>query len=246
MVSIIIPVYNSEKYLGEAVKSALNQSYKDFEIIIIEDKSSDGTLACARELANQDTRIKVLANNENIGVVQSRNMGFDAARGEFIAFLDSDDVWLNDKLEKQITFMESNAIDLCYTAYSIIDDEGNICKTYNVPVKTTLDKMLKENVIGCSSVVIRKSLTESIKMRDEYAHEDYVMWLELLIGGAVAGGINEPLMLYRKTDKGRSYNKINAAKDRFKIYSDFLGFSLPKSILCFLKYAFNGIIKHYF
>ena len=246
VISVIIPAYNNENYLILAVESVLTQTYQDFEIIIIDDRSTDNTLRVAIELASKDSRLKVISNPKNLGVVGSRNKGFAAATGEYIAFLDSDDIWLPDKLEKQIELMERNSFDLCYTAYSFIDaDGGEFGKTYNVPESTSFSKMLRENVIGCSTVVVRKNLTNDVKMREEYAHEDYVMWLELLRGGARAGGINEPLVLYRKTEQGRSFNKLNAAKGRFYIYRDFLGLSLPKSIFYFAIYAVNGIIKHY-
>jgi len=247
MVSIIIPAYNNEVYLGQAAASVLNQTYQDFEIIIIDDKSTDDTLACALGLAKQDSRIKVLANPQNLGVVKTRNNGFAAATGEYVAFLDSDDIWQSDKLEKQLDLMNRMSLDLCYTAYSFIDAAGNkFGKTYHVPENTSFSKMLRENVIGCSTVVLRKSLTDNVKMRDGYAHEDYVMWLELLRDGAVAGGINEPLVLYRKTEQGRSFNKLNAAKGRFHIYHEFLGLNPLKSLFFFTIYAINGIIKHYF
>jgi len=247
MVSIILPAFNNEVYLVKAVESVLAQTYQDFEVIIIDDKSTDDTLACARNLAERDKRIRVIANPENLGVVQSRNKGFSAATGDLIAFLDSDDLWLPEKLEKQIDLMELKSLDLCYTAYSIIDADGKIHgKTYHVPETTSFKKMLKENVIGNSSVMLRKSLTDNVKIREGYAHEDYVMWLELLRNGAKAGGINEPLMLYRKTDKGRSFNKMSAAKGRFHIYRDFLGFDPVKSLLYFSVYAINGAKKHWF
>jgi teichuronic acid biosynthesis glycosyltransferase TuaG len=188
----------------------------------------------------------VIANPENLGVELSRNKGFDATRGDYIAFLDSDDIWLPDKLEKQFNLINRLSLDLCYTAYSFIDFDGNaVGKPYKVPESTSFENMLKKNVIGCSTVVIRKKLTDTVKMREGYAHEDYVMWLELLRNGAKAGGINEPLMLYRKTDQSRSFNKRKAAKGRFFIYRDFLGLSLPKAIYVFTIYAINGIIKHY-
>jgi teichuronic acid biosynthesis glycosyltransferase TuaG len=247
MVSVIIPAYNNEVFLVSAVESVLNQTYQDFEIIIIDDKSDDNTLLCAKTFSERDNRVKVISNPENLGVVQSRNKGFASATGEFIAFLDSDDLWMPEKLEKQIKQMEQKQLGLCYTAYSIINADGEqIGKTYHVPRAVTLNDLLKENVIGCSSVVIRHSSTERIKMREGYAHEDYVMWLELLNTGIIAGGIDEPLMLYRKTEQGRSFNKVNAAKGRFHIYRDFLGMSQPKSIYYFIIYAFNGLKKHFF
>ena len=247
MISVIIPAYNNEEYLIKAVESVLNQTYLDYEIIIIDDCSTDNTLSCANDLAARDIRIHVVSNPENIGVVQSRNKGFNIAKGDYIAFLDSDDIWMPDKLEKQIDLMNSLSLDLCYTAYALINANGNIIgKTSYVPESTSLSQMLRKNVIGCSSVVLRKHITDTVKMREGYAHEDYVMWLELLQSGVRAGGINEPLMLYRKTDQGRSFNKMKAAKGRFYIYRDFLGLSLPKSVLSFTIYAVNGIIKHYF
>ena len=247
MISVIIPAYNNDRYLSEAVTSVLRQSYQNFEIFIIDDKSTDNTLSCARAFAEQDYRVRVIANHKNLGVAQSRNIGIEAADGDYIAFLDSDDIWMPDKLERQIAEMEINCLDLCYTAYGFMDAEGNISKKiYHVPQTTSLSEMLKENVIGCSTAVFRKHLSKQAKMREEYAHEDYVFWLELMQNGVCAGGINSPLAHYRKTNRGRSYNKLNTAKGRMHVYRDFLDLSLTKSALSFAAYAVNGAKKHFF
>jgi len=246
MISVIIPAYNAEKYLCESVNSALQQTHRDIEIIIIDDKSSDNTLSIASSLADHDRRVKILSNPQNLGVANARNAGIAAATGDYIAFLDADDIWVPDKLAKQLNKLESEKLDLCYTAYGFIDAEGNpFGKLYRVPEKISFAELLKENVIGCSTVLFRRKLSEHTKMRAEYSHEDYVFWLELLRGGAGAGGIDEPLMLYRKTAGGRSFNKFNSAKNRFKIYRDFLGMRIPASVICLVSYAVHGVKKHW-
>jgi len=246
MVSVIIPAYNSEKYLKQAVQSVLSQTYQNFEIILIDDKSTDNTLGISHFLANQDSRIHVLENPVNIGVAASRNKGMSACTGEYIAFLDSDDIWLPDKINLQMQKIREENLDLCCTAYSFINSETKpIGKTYRIPEVVSLKRLLAENVIGASTVVFRRSLALKFNMRTEYLHEDYVFWLELLQSGIHAAGINKPLTQYRKTEQGRSSNKKNAAHARYKIYRDFLGMSQIMSALYLTAYAFNGVKKHY-
>jgi len=228
------------------VESVLRQTYQSFEVIIIDDKSTDNTLAIANALASEDSRVHVIENPINIGVSESRNKGMAVCVGEYIAFLDSDDIWLPDKLERQMQKIQDESFDLCCTAYSFIDGENKpIGKTYRIPEAVSLKRLLAENVIGASTVIFRRDLAREFKMRTEYFHEDYVFWLELLQSGIRAAGINEPLTMYRKTEHGRSFNKKNAARERFKIYRDFLGMGLIMSVLYLAVYGFNGIKKHY-
>lgn len=246
VVSIIIPAYNSGKYLIAAVDSALGQTWQDLEVIIIDDNSSDNTWDIAGGYAEMDSRVVRIKNPKNLGVARSRNKGMAAAKGEFIAFLDSDDVWEEDKLERQIRQMQAKNLELCYTAYSFIDENGKpLGKVYNVPQNLTFDALIKENFIGCSTAVFSRRLAGKFSMRSEYMHEDYVFWLEILGSNVRAGGINHPLVLYRKTVQGRSSNKVRAAGNRFEVYRKFLGMGSLKSIVYFALYALRGIRKHY-
>jgi teichuronic acid biosynthesis glycosyltransferase TuaG len=243
MISVIIPVYNSAHTLEEAISSAMAQSFKDLEILVLDDGSTDDSRRIARELADLDDRIRLLPNEENRGVETTRNRGLDLARGEWIAFLDADDVWQPDKLEKQMLRLHQTGCTLCYTGYSFIDrDSRAIRQPYEVPEVLTQRRFLAENVIGCSTALFQKPQT--IRMRTGYGHEDYVFWLELLGAGYRATGINENLMRYRVMEASRSGDKKRAAANRWKIYRQFLGMAPCRSAGYFAAYAIRGLIKH--
>jgi teichuronic acid biosynthesis glycosyltransferase TuaG len=243
MISVIMPVYNSEHTLEEALCSAMAQSWQDLEILVLDDGSTDGSRRIARELADLDDRIRLLPNEKNRGVEATRNRGLDLARGEWIAFLDADDAWLPDKLEKQMIRLDQTGGDLCYTGYSFIDrDSRAIRQPYEVPEGFTWRRFLAENVIGCSTALFKKP--DTIRLRTGYGHEDYVFWLELLRTGYQAIGINEPLMRYRVMETSRSGDKKRAAVNRWRIYRQFLGLDVFRSAGYFAAYAARGLIKH--
>lgn len=245
LVSVVIPAYRCREYLERSVMSVVGQTVADLEILIIEDCSGDGTLELAHSLAERDSRARVLANEKNMGVARSRNHGIDNAKGEYIAFLDADDLWTCNKLEMQLEALKKTGRDLCYTAYAMIDEKDNFLPRppYHVPKYTDLRHMLGENVIGCSTVLFRKSIADGARMRPEYAHEDYAFWLELMGRGAKVVGVDEVLMHYRITQSNRSANKWKAAANRWRIYRDFLKMGLPSSCFYLARYAWNSIIK---
>ena len=244
MVTIIVPAYNCIKYLKDTVQSALSQSYPDLELLILDDGSTDGTLDLIDQIAGKDSRIRALPNERNLGVAQTRNRGLAAAQGEYVAFLDADDLWMPDKLERQIGAIREKELDLCYTAYSFIDSTGSaIRKPYHVPETLSLNRLLSENVIGLSSAIVRTDAIGTVRMREEYAHEDYVFWLELFQKGCRAGGVDIPLMQYRVSESNRSGDKKKAALGRWEIYRKFLGMGLPQSLWWFLQYGIKGLRK---
>lgn len=243
--SVIIPAYNCEELLRETVLSALAQTHPPFEVIILDDKSTDSTLKVINELAAEFPVIRSYPNHRNLGVANTRNIGFEKSRGEYIALLDADDMWMPEKMEKQITLMVEKGCDFSYTGYSFIDSQGKpINKTYNVPETITLKDMLKENYIGCATVVLTREIAKNYTMEKKYSHEDYVLWLELLQDGKKPCGINQPLMIYRLSPHSRSGNKKKAAKDRWHVYRGFLGLGRVKSTFYFVQYAIRGFLKH--
>jgi len=244
--SIIIPVYNCEKTIEETLESVLNQTISDYEIIIINDFSSDNTMEIVEKYKDKLNEIKVISNFKNLGVAESRNIGFKAAIGKYVALLDGDDVWTNDKLEKQRAVISKNNCDICCTAYNFIDSNSlMIKKTYNVPENLDYNMLLKENYIGCSTVVIKKEILHGNSMNSKFQHEDYAFWLRLARHGAKIIGINEPLVYYRILADSRSFNKFKSAKGRFKIYLDQEKFGVIKSLYYFFHYAANGIMKKF-
>jgi teichuronic acid biosynthesis glycosyltransferase TuaG len=243
MISIIIPFYNSAYTLEEAISSAMAQSWQDLEILMLDDGSTDASRRIVQKLAELDNRIQLFPSEKNLGVEATRNRGLDLARGEWIAFLDADDAWLPDKLEKQMACLCQSRCDLCYTGYSFIDRASRtIRQPYEVPEAITWRQFLAENVIGCSTALFRKP--DTIRLRSGYGHEDYVFWLELLRAGYKAVGINEPLMRYRITQASRSWDKKRAARNRWRIYRQFLGLDIFHSAGYFAAYAIRGLHKH--
>lgn len=245
LVTVIMPAYNAERFLEKAVQSVVNQTVTDWELLILEDCAKDGTLALAQALAARDSRITVLPNKENMGVARTRNRGFDLARGKYVALLDSDDVWHPEKLEKQIARLEETGADLSYTSYAIVDVEGNKCKAdYLVPEVVTYKSQLTKNAIGCSTVMLRGTLLDQYRFATDYYHEDYVLWIQLLRDGHKAAGCREILTDWRYVENSRSFNKVKAAKNRWRIYRDYLKMPLHERLCAFAVYAVTSVIKY--
>lgn len=243
--SIILPVYNSERYLNRTITSVLQQTMPDFELLAIDDCSTDNSLQLLKRWAEKDSRIQVIACEKNQGVASVRNLGIQLAQGKYIAFLDSDDGWHNDKLQKQIAWMEEQNCDFSCTAYEMMDDEGRYIKTRMMNHQMiTQEDLLKENYICCSSVMICSEVAKAHKMDGSYAHEDYVYWLGLLQSGAKGCVLNQCLTRYRLAQTGRSADKGKAAQGRWDVYRRYLGYGVLKSGWYFLQYAINGLKKY--
>lgn len=246
MVTIIMPAYNCEKYLEEAVESVKAQTYRDWKLLIIDDCSKDGTFALARRLAESDERIRVFHNEVNSGVSKTRNRGIREADTEWIAFLDSDDVWVAEKLEKQLALADE-ATGIVYCSYDFINEAGEpIKKPFIVPAETNFRRMLTSSVISCSTALVRTSLMKKHFFDPTIFHEDYVLWMELLSIPCKAVGNTEVLAHYRQSSSAKNIRKGNAAKARWRIYRENLHLSLFTSVRVFLGYAVKGVIKYYF
>lgn len=246
MVSIVMPAYNAERTIEEAIKSIIDQTYKNWELIIIDDCSTDRTLEKIQLVADKDERIRVLVNPENRGVSYSRNRGVLDGTGDWTAFLDSDDLWRCDKLEKQLTLMqeEKDAV-LCYTASAFMDNDGNRYG-YVMPAEkqTNLHTLLKRNIISCSSVMLQSKVMKQVEMPGDRMHEDYYVWLTLLQNGYRAVGINEPLLIYRLNSNSKSSGRLKSAKMLFNTYLE-AGYSAMLSGLMTIRYSYHSIMKRY-
>lgn len=244
LVSVIMPAYNAEKYIGEAIASVCAQTYKNWNLLILDDGSADRTVEIAESYAQQDARIQVLCNPQNMGVARTRNRGFDLAQGEWIALLDSDDRWRAQKLEKQLALAVRSGAELLYTSYALFTDAEREMTVYRVPPMTDYRRMLGENVIGCSTVLLHRSLPEQFRFREDVFHEDYALWLAILRGGGSAAGCTEVLADWRISEQSRSFDKRAAAVNRWRIYRDVERLSLPQSACAFFAYALHGVRKH--
>ena len=245
-VSVIMPSYNCERYIETAINSVISQTFTDWELIILDDGSTDSTLQIIERLADSDERIISAPNEKNMGVARTRNRGLDICRGKYIAFLDSDDVWRADKLKMQIKKAEENGAGLAYSSYAIINSDGNTAKKdYKVPEKIDFTELLKENYVGCSTALVSRAALGEKRFLTDYYHEDYVLWLGLLRDGVKAVGCTETLVEWRYLNNSRSFNKKQSALNRWDIYRNHLKLSRVYSVRLFIAYAFRGIKKYF-
>lgn len=244
LVSVIIPAYNCTQYIRQAVDSALMQDVP-MEILVLDDCSKDDLDSVMREYANEP-RVRYLKNERNLGVAATRNRGVAMAQGEYIAFLDADDIWAPGKLKKQLALIEKNGMVICSTARELMNLDGTLTG-YVIPVmeEYTFEDIVRENQINCSSVLMKAEVAKAFPMHHDDSHEDYLMWLEVLKQYGKGCAINEPLLKYRISNQGKSGNKLNSAKMTFMTYQ-YMGFGLLRSIRYFICYAFNGMRKYFF
>ncbi len=243
LVSIVMPLYNCEKYIAETINSVLSQTYSNWELLIVDDCSTDTSVEIVKEFAQKDTRIKLCEFTQNSGVANARNKAIEKAKGRYIAFLDSDDIWLPKKLAKQIAFMQKTNTELSYTAYTVIDEQSNEKGKFIPPKILTYSDLLKTCSIGCSTVVYDVEKVGKCFLKN-VGHEDYALWLEILKEQKNIFGITDVLAKYRLLSNSISGNKWNTAKYQWKIYREVEKLSLLKSCYYFVHYAFYGFIKH--
>jgi teichuronic acid biosynthesis glycosyltransferase TuaG len=229
LVSIITPSYNSEEYISQTIESVLSQTYKNFELIIIDDGSLDNSLEIINKYVVKDERVKLIISKENGGAGIARNEGIKFSKGKFIAFLDSDDLWLPEKLEKQISFMIRNNYNFSFTSYEKINEAGmKMNKIAKAPKEVTYNKALYKNPIGCLTVIYNKEFYGKQYMPEIRKRQDYALWLQLLKTNN-GYGLDEVLALYRVRENSISANKFNLLKYEWSIYRDVEKLSLSKS-----------------
>ena len=245
LISIIMPAYNAEKYIAESIVSVINQTYSFWELLIINDCSQDMTLQAIDKYVETDKRIKLIDLETNFGVAEARNIGINAAKGRYIAFLDSDDFWLPTKLARQIEFMKGKKAEFSYTQYKQFIDSVEECGSLiDVDEKVTYKSLLKGNIIGCLTVMIDRYYIHTIEMPKE-RHEDYISWLNILKQGFCAYGIKEDLARYRKSSKSLSGNKFKSLLWTWQVYNKTQKLSFGESSYYFIYYVLKGIRKYF-
>ena len=245
LVSIITPSYNCEKYLGDTIHSVINQTYYNWEMIIVDDLSNDNSYDLAKEFAKQDSRIKVIKLDKNSGAAVARNKGIEIAKGRYIAFLDSDDLWKPQKLEKQIKFMKQNNYVFTYTAYELINEKNKVLnKKFIPPKKVSYTDMLKTCSIGCLTAIYDTKHLGKVYMPLIKKGQDYATWLKILKMTDYAYGLQEPLAIYRIRSGSVSRNKFRAIKFQWKIYRDVERLGIIYSIYYLLFYIYHGLKKY--
>lgn len=211
LVSVIIPVYNSEKYIKFALDSVIEQNYNNIEIIIVDDASEDSSSAIINTYLRKYDNIKYYINHTNVGVGQTRNVGLYYARGRYVAFMDADDIWDKDKIKCQIKLMNREKCPFCFTAIDMVDEDGNVINGKRSIIKKVDYKiLLKNTVIPTSSVVLDRNILGNVKMSCRRSGQDYATWLKILRNGVVARGIDKELTHYRITSGSLSSNKIKS------------------------------------
>ena len=245
LVSIIMPSYNTASFIEETIQSVLNQTYTNWELIIVNDCSTDKTEQIIKKYQEQDQRIRLCSLIKNKGVANARNTAIKNAVGRYLAFLDSDDMWLPEKLEKQINFMKKNGYSFTYHSYRIfIVSDNSLGKIINVPIQVNYEKLLQGNSTGsCLSTCIDRNIVEEIYMPND-KHEDFICWLNVLKKYGIVGyGISECLAYYRVGKKSVSSNKFKSAYWTWNVYRTSQRLSIVQSIYYMFFYIKSGLKK---
>ena len=243
-VSIIVPMYNAEKFIGKTIESVLAQTYQNWEMLIMNDVSTDNSLAIVSMYAKKDERIKIVNTEKNVGVVKGRNFLIDLASGKYIAFLDADDYWHNEKLEKQIKFMKEKNASISCTEYTRVKENEEKINDVIIKEEISYNDMLKNNYLGCLTVIYDAEKIGKRYFKELEKNEDYVLWLEIVKDVDIIYGLKENLAYYRVLDNSRSSNKVKTAKVRWEIYRKIEKLSLLKSLYYFLHYAIRAVLKN--
>lgn len=246
-ISIITPAYNAEKYIEETINSVLKQTYNNWELLVIDDCSTDNTTELVKKYATKDSRIKLVQVFKNGGVAKARNIGLENATGRYIAFIDSDDLWKPDKLEKQLAFMQQKDCVLSYTNFQkFYSNNGTLGKVMKCPQKMKALDILKNTAIGCLTVMVDKNKSGDFRMPLLNHTEDNCTWYQILRdNGQTAYNVGEVLALYRDGNDSLTRNKKKAAKQQWETYRCYFKFSIFKSTYYFLWYAINAVKKHF-
>lgn len=234
LVSIITPSYNSANFVADTIEAVLKQTYPYWELLITDDCSTDNSVEIIEEYTRKDSRIKLRKLEKNCGAGICRNKSIEAAKGRYIAFCDSDDVWMPQKLEKQLAFMEKKGCALTYSSYILMDEGGNEKGIMVCMRKIDFASMKRDDGIGCLTAMYDTEKVGKMYMPSIRKRQDWGLWLEILAKCKVAYGIKEPLAYYRIRCGSISNNKVALVKHNINVYRTILKFSALKAYLFFL------------
>jgi len=246
LISIIVPYFKKKKYFKETIKSILNQTYKNYEIIIIYDDECLRELNFVKSTLKKIKKKKIILNKKNYGAGISRNKGISQSKGSYIAFCDADDLWLSDKLFAQLNFMLKNKLLISHTNYFVIDEKSKVIGKYNIKEKLNYEDLLKSCDIGLSTVMIHKKLMNQYKFTKLKTKEDYFLWLKIIKKIKCICGFNQHLSSWRKTHNSLSSSIIQKFLDAYRLYRIYLKNNVIISIFLSLRlaiYALNKKIK---
>ena len=246
-VSIIVPVYNVEKYICETIECVRKQTFENWELLLVEDCSKDNTVAVILEYLDkvQDARVRLIRQEKNNGAARSRNRGLREAGGRYIAYLDADDLWVPEKLEKELAFMEEKQAAFAFTGYEFADENGKgLGKVVRVPEILTYKEALKNTTIFTTTVMFdTEKIDKKFLEMPIIKSEDTALWWKVLRSGYVAYGLDENLVRYRRAGKSLSSNKLEAMRRIWNLYRKAEGMSIPSSAYHFCYWAVNAVLR---
>ena len=244
-VSIIMPYYKKSNYVDETVNSILNQTFKEFEIIIVDDELSDNSTKVLNRIKQLDKRINIFKNKKNLGAGQSRNNAINLCNGEFIAFCDCDDLWKSNKLETQLKIMHKLNLEFSHTSYEIIDKKNSKIGYRDAKENLSFLQLQKSCDIGLSTVILKKNLFDNKKFRfgETKTKEDYILWLSLAKNDIIIFGIKDCLVSWRKSKDSLSSSTFQKIYDGYKVYKVYLQYSTLKSFYFLFRLSLNFILK---
>jgi len=246
LVSIITPAYNSAAFIGDTIRSVQNQTYNNWEhLIVIDQGTTDDTANIVRSFMNKDPRIRLIEIKNQKGISLSRNKAIQSSQGEWLAFLDSDDLWLPDKLKLQIAFMQKTKANFSCTGYRKISEDGKITgRLRQPPEKQSYQSLLLNNLISCPTVMYNQKVLGQFFLK-EHAHEDYLLWLDIIKKSKICFGLPEDLARYRVVENSRSMN-VNRSGSRWVVYRKFENLNFLSSCYYFTRYAITAVGKRLF
>lgn len=244
LVSVIMPSYNAEQYIAESIESVLAQTYGNWELVITDDRSTDRTPEIAKSYSVKDPRIKFRIADQHGGIAETRNQSLLRVQGRFIAFLDNDDLWVAEKLEKQVKFMLDNGYAFSYSEYELLNEDGTPKgKTIKTAGVINYHKYLRNTIIGSGTIMLDREKIGEVTMPDNATSDDMALWCKILKDGHQAYPLKEVLMKYRVRNNSASANKLNAARDVWRVYRKQEKLGIVESVECFVSYAFNAVKK---
>jgi glycosyltransferase involved in cell wall biosynthesis len=244
LVSIVIPYYQCKDYIFQSVNSVINQTYKKWELIIVDDENSNASKYLLNQIKGNHKNIKIFSTKTNAGVGFARNLGVKKSKGKFIAFLDSDDFWLKTKIQKQVIFLKKNNADICYTGYSALYNNKIIYRP-KTPLFLNYFNFLKECPICCSSVLIKKEILKNFKFKDYKNKEDYELWLRISKKKKIFFGLNEYLTFYRIRKGSLSSFQLSKLINAFNIYKKYYGFKPFFIFFCIARLYISALKKRF-
>jgi len=242
LVSVIIPYYRCKNYILKAVNSVIKQTYRNFELIIIDDENSSESKSLLIKIKKKSKKIKIFSTVKNAGAGFARNLGIENSKGKFISFLDSDDYWHRNKLKKQILFIKKNNFDICFTGYTVFNKKKIIYKP-KTPLLINYSYFLNECPICCSSVVIKREILNNYKFKNYRTKEDYELWLRISKNNFIFYGLDEYLTFYRKRKNSLSSDQISKLVCAFNIYKEHFRFRPLLIFFSIMKLYFNALKK---